>query len=261
MCLQSIQVCPKTWLENSKLGYDKVLMFTCYWSQKLKRIKFCERELELTHGTAVKIGITTRGRIAAKLLAPIELYRRLTVEIEESLFVLSKHKVNRVQNDNGYSDVYLPGNKGVLLYAVDYRSNKLLNANYYWKYCPRFNNHIGPMESVQCIRNANQGFYHNTVNRSEHVINPLSGTDTNAVERMWGWVKSSFKRRHGNHFFVHDEYWTVWLMINSYICASSCREVTSVGILSGIFWWVWNVTDLPRNSRHETSIDWATGYG
>ena len=52
-CRKDIRTRTKTWLEGSKLGLGKMLLFIYAWSQDLATISYCKNEITMNHNTAI----------------------------------------------------------------------------------------------------------------------------------------------------------------------------------------------------------------
>ena len=52
-CRKDIEIQTENWLEGSKLGLEKMLLFIYTWSQDLATISYCKNELGMNHSTAV----------------------------------------------------------------------------------------------------------------------------------------------------------------------------------------------------------------
>lgn len=207
-CRQDVQLRLNTWLQNSRIGFDKIILFIYCWSHKLTAQEFCERELGINHNTVVDWNNYLREVCAAKLLAnPLVIGGPgLTVEIDESVFAKRKYNVGRVPKQQWVFGGICRETKECFLYAVENRSAASL--------MPIIINSIAPgtliisdkWKSYNGIRNCNRNYDHQTVNHSQNFIDPDSGAHTNTVERMWGVAKSSFRRRFGNHSQLLDSY-------------------------------------------------------
>src|SRR5207237_494340 len=97
-CRMAVGIRKGTWLENSKLAFDKIITFTYSWAFKMTSIEFCERELLVGPDSAVDYNNFLREVCAASLLAnPIIIGGEgLTVEIDESVFSKRKYNVGRL---------------------------------------------------------------------------------------------------------------------------------------------------------------------
>lgn len=107
---------------------------------------------------------------------------------------------------------HLQGKKHCLLFAVNNRSPAFLLPIIVEQIATGSLIILDQWSSYNGIRNTNQNYNHQTVNHSRHFIDPVTGAHTNAVERIWGVAKSSFRRR--NHF----------KMLGSYLCEFLWRK-------------------------------------
>ncbi|XP_046663933.1 uncharacterized protein LOC124356778 isoform X2 [Homalodisca vitripennis] len=207
-CRQDIQLRSNTWLENSRLGFDKVLLFIYCWSHKLTSVDFCERKLKINHNTIVDWNNYLREVCAAKLLAnPLVIGGPgLTVEIDESVFAKRKYNVGRVPKKQWIFGGICHETKDCFLFAVEDRSAASLMPIIVERIAPGTRIVSDKWRSYNGIRNANSNYDHNTVNHSENFIDPETGAHTNTVKRMWGVAKSSFRRQYGTHSKLLDSY-------------------------------------------------------
>lgn len=207
-CRIDIQLRTNTWLEHSRLGYDKVLVFIYCWSHKLTTLEFCERELGMNHNTVIDWNNYLREVCAAKLLAnPIVIGGPgLTVEIDESVFAKRKYNVGRVPKQQWVFGGVCRETKECFLYAVENRSADTLMPIIIENIAPGTLIISDQWKSYNGIRNCNKEYNHLTVNHSKNFIDPESGAHTNTVERMWGVTKKAFRKRFGNHSQMLDSY-------------------------------------------------------
>ncbi|XP_075213659.1 uncharacterized protein LOC142319870 [Lycorma delicatula] len=207
LCRQ-VQLRSKTWLDHSKLGYDKILMFIYCWSHKLTSQDFCEHELGINHNTVVDWNNYLQEVYAAKLLAkPLVIGGfDLTIETDESVFAKRKYNVGRVPKQQRVYGEICRETKQCFLYAVENRSLASL-----MPIIIEITEHGSLIMSDQWkssngIGSANKEYDHQTVNRSQNFIDQVTGVHTNTVERMWDVAKPRFRRRFRNHSQMLDSY-------------------------------------------------------
>lgn len=196
-----------TWLENSRIDFDVVVFFIYSWSQNMATIKFCERELGMSHCTTVDWCNYLREVCAWTLLNnPIKIGGPgLTVEIDESLFSRRKSHAGRVLPCQWVFGGICRETGECFLYAVPNRSATTLMKVISESILP------GTTIISDCWKaytnvSSSGDYQHLTVNHQYNFVDPETGAHTQTIESTWRNAKMKNKANYGTHRTMLDSY-------------------------------------------------------
>ena len=201
-----------TWLANSHVKFETVILFIFCWAEELTSIKFCKRHLNLSNKTVIDYNNFLREVCATDLLAsPTRIGGpNTTVEIDESQFSRRKNNVGRpVVNAQWVFGGICRETGESFLYTVNRRDAATL--------LPIIQGAVHPRTTIisdqwAAYNRLNQlGFQHETVNHSINFVDPNTGAHTNGIEGHWRHAKQRSKRQYGTHRSMMDSYMCEWM--------------------------------------------------
>ena len=109
-CRTYKQLRSDTWFEGAKLPFRTILLLIYAWTQQYASIKFCEKELKMSHSSRVDWANFWREVCASHLLQnPKKIGGpNMTVEVDETL--ISRRKT--IKGVSTHSSGYLEGTTG-----------------------------------------------------------------------------------------------------------------------------------------------------
>ena len=210
-CRQEFSVRKGTWIEGSKLSFEKIILHLYCWSETNYSIRFLEKELEFKKEAIIDYNNYCREICAKVLLAnpPRIGGPGKTVEIDESLFVRRKYNRGRMLQQQWVFGGICREDQQSFLYCVDARDAATL--------LPIIQNHVLPGTTILSDEWAAYrqiqalGYQHNTVNHSLTFVDPVTGAHTQNVESHWRHAKQRSKTQYGTHRTMVDSYMCEWM--------------------------------------------------
>lgn len=208
-CRTEIGIRRGTWLEGSRVDFQKVVLFIYCWSKELTSVEFCNEELSLNHNTTVDWNNYLREVCAWRLIQNSTVIGGdgLHVEIDESMFSRRKNEVGRVLPQQWVFGGICRETREVFLYTVPDRSRQTLESVIRNSIAPgsiivsdgwAAYNYIDQIDGMN--------YSHQVVNHSENFVDPTTGAHTQTIESMWHLAKMRNKRQCGTHRTLLESY-------------------------------------------------------
>lgn len=222
-CRQDIQVRHGTWLEGSRLTYRQIILFIYCWSKELTNIRFCEEELGMSKSAVIDWNNYLREVCANTLINnPVVIGGpNTTVEIDESLFTRRKNNAGRVLPQQWVFGGLCRESGECFMFTVPDRSAATLMPIITAQICPGTTVISDQWQAYNGI-GAVPGLAHQTVNHSINFVDPVTGANTQRIERSWKAAKERNKRQNGTHRH----------MLDSYLCEFMWRNRVKVLLLN-----------------------------
>lgn len=208
-CRQDIGIRKDTWLANSKLEFQKLVLFIYCWSKQLTSISFCDEELGISHATTVDWNNFLREVCAWRLLQTNHVIggEGLHVEIDETLISRRKNNAGRMLAPQWIFGGVCRETKEVFMYAVPNRTKETLQQVIQESIMPGSVIISDMWPSYRGIENiAGMSFTHETVNHSANFVDPETGAHTQTIESHWNVFKRRNKRQSGTHRHMVEGY-------------------------------------------------------
>ena len=207
-CRKDIGIRTKIWLEGSKPGLDKMLLFIYTWSQDLATISYCKNELGMNH-------MNMNMREVCAWLIEKQSQQKIggegkIVEIDESMFTRRKSNKGRVLPRQWVFGGICRETKEVFICCAENRNSPTLMG------CIEKYIEVGTTIYSDCwtaykALDVNPRFPHQTVNHSYNFVDPDNGTHTETVECMWREAKEKNKKMYGTHRDMLESYMAEFL--------------------------------------------------
>lgn len=208
-CRTEIGIRKGTWLEGSRVDFQKVVLFIYCWSKELTSVKFCHEELNLNHNTTVDWNNYLREVCAWRLIQNSTVIGGdgLHVEIDESMFSRRKNAIGRVLPQQWVFGGICRETREVFMCMVPDRSrqtlesvirNSIASGSIIVSDCWAAYNYIDQINGMN--------YSHQVVNHSESFVDPTTRAHTQTIESMWHLAKMRNKRQCGTHRTLLDSY-------------------------------------------------------
>ena len=207
-CRKEIGIRKDTWLQGSKLDFQKIVLFIYCWSKKLTTIEFCEEELGISSHTTVDWNNFLREVCAQRLLQTPTVVggNGLHVEIDETIISRRKNHTGRILPQQWIVGGICRETKEIFMYAVPDRSKETLHNAIRASVAPGSVVITDMWSSYSGIDELGMNYTHQTVNHSQNFVNPATGEHTQTIESIWHSLKMRNKRECGTHRAMVDSY-------------------------------------------------------
>lgn len=208
-CRSEIGIRKGTWLQGSRLPFDKIILFIYSWVNGYTSVNFCEKELEMASHTSTDWKNYLREVCADNLLKnPMKIGGEgFTVEIDESCFSRRKNNVGKVYPQQWVFGGVCRETKQTFLYAVPDRTAATLKQCIKDTILPKTTVISDLWKAYEGLdRDEDMQYVHLTVNHSQNFIDPISGAYTQTIESVWAAAKRRNKKECGTSRSLLDSY-------------------------------------------------------
>lgn len=189
-----------TFLERQKLSNVQFILICNAWAD-METIQKAQQKTGLGEKTVLQWYQHFRDVCSQKLVSVTEKIGGpgLTVEIDESVIAKRKHNRGRTVKERWVFGGICVETDEMFMLQVERRDAQTLLPILEANVAPGSIIHSDGWAAYQGIAAmpVNPRFTHLAVNHKENFVDPNTGACTNHVERMWGGVKSKFKRMNG----------------------------------------------------------------